>query len=116
MAVTFGTASFEVEIGSKMRPDWVQADGVVVQHIPYSNVDDIQFAGRGSHTIRVNIHVSSDTHWNTLKTYVGDGVARSLTGFFGGTVSSVYLKSLSGQRSDFAQEWEGVAEFIRAGS
>lgn len=116
MAVTYGTTTFEVEIASKMRPDWNEESGVVKQHIPYSNTDNIQFMGRGSKEITVRVYVTSDTHWATLKTYKGDGVARTLAGFLGGSFSSVYLKEISGERSDFAQQWEGTAVFLRQGT
>lgn len=116
MAAGFGSAVFEVEIQGKIRPDWITDDGVIIQKIPYSNQDDIQFAGTGSNRITVNIFVTSDAHWNTLKSYMGDGIARTLSGFLSGTFNNVYLKRVVGTRSDFAQEWSGTAEFIQQGA
>lgn len=112
MAV-FGAVTFDVEISTKMRPDWESKANIAEQSIPYSNVSNVQFGGRDNARIKVKVHLTSDAGWATFKSYKGDGIARSLTSFMGASFSNIYLTDLKGQRVDFEARWEGEAEFMQ---
>lgn len=115
MAV-YGSVTFDVEIAGKIRPDWHAIPIIAEQDIPYSNVSDVQFGGLRSARIKVRVHITSDASWNTLKSYKGDGVGRSLTSFMGASFSNIKLIDVQGTRSDFEQVWDGEAEFLQGTS
>ena len=69
----FGTAVFDVLLDdSGRRPALERASGVVIEPVPYAQSDHVQFGGRGSFRLALEVAVPTDAAWATLSAYVGE--------------------------------------------
>jgi hypothetical protein len=113
---TYGVAEFDVLLSSDGRiPGLERESGVVIEPVPYAQVDHVQFMGRGSFRLTLDISVSSDASWNSLTAYVGDGMPRLLDDPFliGTAYNDLCVMSLTGRRLGWAEDWEGTIEFVQ---
>lgn len=116
MAITYGTATFEMEVDDRQgfRPHWQRESHYERRHIHGSNTDDVQFSGLGNERLTIPIYVESDSAMATLLGYRADGIARTLSNPFGdsATYTNVYLVEITGvQRQTFAARWMAQAIF-----
>lgn len=111
---TYATVTFHILIPGGALPVWVQDAGIVVQHIPYSNLDDVQSVGRGNFRLSVSAVVQSDVGIGVLQAAVGV-VKRTMVGYMGSDWTNTILIGVSDPRKYASGQWKVNLEFMREG-
>lgn len=115
---TYGSATFRVQAEQQdntlVRPDTEYDPGIVSTKIPYANVELLQFTGRTNEKLRLTLYFESDANYLLFKSYLGDGIARTLTDPFsiGVNFPNAHLTALTEpRRVTYEQAWTCKAEF-----
>lgn len=114
MASSYAAVTFDIMMDDVFGPEWTRESNVSVRHIPYANIDDVQFGKLGNERLRVRARVSTLANLNTLKN-ARDGTARTF-GFEGTNFANTYLIDVTNERrmgGSSAVLYEFEAEFMR---
>ena len=112
----YNSVVFSVIGESGLYQEWVQEPNVTVRHIPYSNQDDVQTAGRGNFTVTVGVLLETAGALAALQASVGS-TARTLYEFLGATHASVLLVGVSdARRYGSSNKILATLSFNRAGA
>lgn len=97
------------------RAHWRQEPNVSIRHLPYSNTDDVQFGGRGSHRVTVEVLIQADADIDAIRASV-DSTARTLT-LYSTSYPNTYLIDVgTPKRFDSQAVWRVTLTFLRAGT
>lgn len=114
---TYNAVTFQEILDQDVyRLHWAQENNVSIRHIPYSNQDDVQFGGRGSFTVTVEVLLLADADLTALQAIQGDGTARSLTLYSTVYANSYLMRVGDARRFDAQAAWRVALSFLRAGT
>ncbi len=113
---TFAGVEFECLTLDGFRPEWEQEPNIARRHIPYSNSDDVQHAGRGNYRMVIPAKLTSDADLATLRAAVGI-TPRTLGDYFGADYAGTMLTAVrSPRRVAWRAIWFVELEFEREGA
>jgi hypothetical protein len=111
----YAAVQFSPQLVSDFHPDFDRELVVQRTHIPYSDSENVQVAGKGNWRVTLPIVVQSDADRLALIAAMG-ATPRTLSDFFGRTETNVMLVAVGGsQRTWMQQIWVLVVTFEREG-
>lgn len=112
----YGGITFTVKAPGGLRPLWGRESSYVRTHLPYSNVDDVQWDGLGNAMITLTAQFATFADIVLMTALVGP-VARPITGLMGENVAAARLLSVRPLQGNTVDDYfEAELTFDQGGS